>query len=319
MRGIVTNILSICSLVDTEEGLLKCAVRSRLVESDTGEKKPVAVGDEVEVELTSKGEGVVTGVYPRRTKLSRSIPRDRRIEHVILIDRYIIAAETGGLQPAICLNKVDLATDASEHREVAEMYGRLGYPVLLTSAVTGAGLDGLKAVLKGKSTALAGHSGVGKSSLLNAVQPGLKLKTALVDERGRHCTSTVSLLKLDVGGYVVDTPGVREFSLWDIARRDVAEFYPDIWERSRDCRMPDCIHVHENDCAVKAAVERGEVPRLRYESYIGLLESVVELEVPRYTDVDQPNRQLPQTKRRPSRHTHKQQLEKRLGEEMGEK
>jgi len=337
MKGTVIKIESVLSLVDTEQGVLACAVRSRLAESDTGETKPLCVGDEVEVELTGKGEGVITAAHPRRTLLSRAHPRDPRLEHVVLsnvdqllivasvrqpplrvglIDRYIIAADMGGLDPVICINKVDLADQTREHEQIAGVYRGLDYPVVLTSAETGEGLDELKASLKDKSTALAGHSGVGKSSLINAIQPGLELKTAPVDTRGRHCTSTVSLLKLDFGGYVVDTPGIRELRLWDIERRDVAEFYPEVWERSHECHMPDCIHIHENGCAVKAAVESGEISRLRYEGYVNLVDSVEELKVPRRTDVEKPDSQVPQIKRRPSRHTQKQKMEKRLREEM---
>jgi ribosome biogenesis GTPase len=338
VRGKITQILSVVSVVDTAEGILKCAVRRKLVESDTGEKKPLAVGDDVEVERTGRGEGIITAVLPRRTKLSRTVPHDPRIEHVIvanvdrllivsavrlpplrvgLIDRYIIAAQTGGLEPVVCINKIDLAQSPADYEDVAAMYRRLGYRVLLTSAATGAGLEELRAVLKDVSTAFAGHSGVGKSSLLNALQPGLKLKTAPVDVRGRHCTSTATLLKLDSGGYVVDTPGVRELNLWNIKQRDVAEFYPEIRELAHDCRMPDCTHLHEQDCAVKAAVENGQLPKLRYESYVSLRRSLEELKEPRQTDVESPERQVPKIKRRPSRHTFKQQIQRRLREELG--
>jgi len=335
MIGTVTEIASVCCEVDTGQQLYRCAARGRLTESDTGESKPLAVGDRVEFEPSGQGEGVVQRILPRRTKLSRAHPHDPRIEKVIvanvdqvlivssvrrpplrlgIIDRYIIASEAGGLEPVLCINKIDLAGDDLRHLEVAELYRQLELIVVLTSARTGAGLNELKSALKGKSTVLAGHSGVGKSSLLNALQPGLKLKTGIVKDRrkGRHTTSSISLLRLDFGGYVVDTPGIREFSLWEIEKRDVAQFFPQIWELSAKCKMPDCIHLHEPNCAVKEALESGELMPARYESYCRILESIEESPVPRDTDVERPEEQIPKRKRQISRQKRRQWVKKSL-------
>jgi len=294
------------------------------------------VGDEVELEPTGEGEAVITGVLPRRTKLSRVKPREPHIEHVIaanvdrllivssvvrppltigIIDRYVIAAETGGLEPMLAINKTDLATEPAQYEDVARLYRELGLFVACTSAKTGAGIDGLKAKLTGSVTVLAGHSGVGKSSLINAVQPGLKLKTGEVKWKGQHVTSNVTLLKLDPGGYVVDTPGIRELSPWDIEKRDVAQFFPHIWEFSRDCKMPDCSHIHEPGCAVKAALELGEIPSVRYKSYVGIVESIRDWMAPRETDVDRPDEQVRKSQRRASRRTLKQRLKRGWQEE----
>jgi len=165
---------------------------------------------------------------------------------------------------------------------------------------------------------LAGHSGVGKSALINAVQPGLRLKTGPVSTKGRHTTSWVSLLKLDFGGYVVDTPGIREFTLWEIEKREVAQFFPRIWELSHECRMPDCIHVHEPGCAVLAALERGELARERYESYLRIVETVEQPDVPRDTDVERPREQIARKRRTPSRKRRRQDLKRRIEIEMAE-
>ena len=288
-------------------------------------------------------EGVVNEVLPRRTRLSRAQPHDRRTEHVVvanvdqllivcsvreppltigIIDRYIIAGESGGIEPVVCINKIDLAPEPGErstvaYEDVAALYRDLGFRVRPVSARTGAGVEELKGDLKGRTTVLAGHSGVGKSSLVNALQPGLKLKTGPVGWKGRHVTANASLLKLEFGGYVVDTPGVREFSLWDIKKRDVAEFFPDIWELSADCKMSDCAHVHEPDCAVKGALERGELSPLRYDSYAGILESVGHWSVPRETDVERPREQVSKSKRKPSRSTRKQRQKKAWRAELG--
>lgn len=331
------NVASIACTVDTEEGEFTCAARRRLTESDTGEQNPVTVGDRVRIEVTGQKEGVVTEVLPRQSRLSRTSPSDPHTEHVIvanldqvlivasvkeppltvgIIDRYVIAALYGALDPLICINKLDLAESPSEYREVVRLYRDLEYPVLLTSAKTGEGLKALKSHLKGKSTVLAGHSGTGKSSLINAIQPGLELKTAPLGWKGTHCTSTVTLLKLDFGGYVADTPGVRELNPWDIDEHEVQQFFPEIWDLSHQCRMPDCIHMHEPDCAVQDAVEQGQVHPRRYESYVGIVESIESMEEPRQTNVDEPHRQVSTDQREPSRRTRKQRMRKRWEEEL---
>lgn len=339
MEGTVTSLRSVLCEVDAGERTYTCKARRRLVESDTGESKPLVVGDRVVFTPTGGDEAVIEKVLPRRTKLSRRSPRGLRTEHIIvtnvdqllivaavrkpplrpgLIDRYIIAGEAGGLEPTICINKTDLATDPSEYDGLARMYEEMHYRVLLTSAVTGTGLESLKETLRDKSSVLAGHSGVGKSSLINALQPGLKLRTGPVSTTGRHVTSGVSLLKLDFGGYVVDTPGIRELTLWDIEKHEVAQFFPAIWELSHQCRMPDCMHVHEPDCAVKAAVESGDLPHGRYDSYIRIVETTEEPHVPRATDVEEPDRQITKKKRRLSRGKRRQDLRRQYEQDLDE-
>ncbi|MFW6189221.1 MAG: ribosome small subunit-dependent GTPase A [Planctomycetota bacterium] len=339
MEGTVTKIRSVICEVDADGESYECKARGRLTESDRPESKPVAVGDRVAFTPTEEDEGVIEKVLPRETKLSRRSPDDPRTEHVIvanvdqllivasvrkppltrgIIDRYIIAGEAGGLLPTICINKVDLARSREEYAPAARDYRRMDYDVLLTSAKTGRGLDELREALRDRSTVLAGHSGTGKSSLLNALQPGLQLATGEVTTRGRHTTSSVSLLKLDFGGYVVDTPGIREFTLWDIEKRDVAQFFPRIWELSAECKMPDCVHMHEPDCAVKQAVRRGRLPKTRYESYLRIVMTTEELEVPRSSDVEEPEEQIAKEKREPSRRRRKQRLRREAREMLDE-
>lgn len=339
MEGTVIKIRSILCEVDAEGKAYTCKVRRRLVESDIGESKPLAVGDRVILTPIAGNEAVIEALLPRRTKLSRRSPRDLRTEHVIaanvdqllivssvrkprlsigLIDRYVITGHAGGLEPTVCINKIDLAADPSEYLGAARMYAEMGYRVLLTSAKQGTGIDALKESLKDRSTVLAGHSGTGKSSLINAIQPGLRLKTGPVDTRGRHVTASVSLLKLDIGGYVVDTPGVREFTLWEIKKSEVAQFFPQIWELSAGCRMPNCVHIHEPDCAVKKALESGTLPQTRYEGYVRIVQSIEETRIPRATDVEVPYEQIAEEKRTPSRRKSRQDLTRILGEELEE-
>ena len=339
MEGTICSIRSILCEVDAGGQMYTCKARGRLIRSDTGESKPLAVGDRVVFTPTGGREGVIEKVLPRRTRLSRASPRDRRTEQVIvanvdqllivasvrrppltagIIDRYVIAGHAGGLDPVLCINKIDLADDPSEYEAVARTYEGHGYTVLRTSAMRGDGLEDLKATLRDKSTVLAGHSGVGKSSLLNALQPGLKLRTRPVTTKGRHTTAWASLLKLGFGGYVVDTPGIREFTLWDIGKAEVAQFFPRIWELSHECRMPDCTHTHEPDCAVKAAVEQGELPLERYEGFLRIVDGIEEFTVPRATDVEQPQEQIARSRRRRARSTRKQDLRRRDGEDLAE-
>ncbi|MCD6416393.1 MAG: ribosome small subunit-dependent GTPase A, partial [Planctomycetes bacterium] len=339
LEGTVTRIHSALCEVDVQGQSYECKMRRRLLESDTGETKPVAVGDRVLITSTGPGEGVVEEALPRRTKLSRRHPRDPRLEHIIvtnveqllivasvrtpplrlgLIDRYVIAAEAGLLVPIICINKIDLAETTQEYAEPAQLYRDMGYTVLVTSAKTGEGIAELREALRGKSTALAGHSGVGKSALINRVQPGLKLRTAPVTTTGRHTTSSVTLRRLDCGGYVVDTPGIREFTLWEIEREEVQQFFPGIWRLAHDCEMPDCLHLNEPNCAVRQAVETGRLPAQRYESYVRIVETIQTSPAPRGSDVEKPSEQITKRKRAPSRKIRKQRLRRRMQEELDE-
>jgi ribosome biogenesis GTPase len=198
---------------------------------------------------------------------------------VELIDRYLITAATNRLVPAICLNKVDLAENRAACRSAMGPYIDLGYSVTYTSAVTGEGLAQLRELLRGRTTVLAGMSGVGKSSLLGAVQPGLSLRIGAVNTRrheGRHTTSQVRLLELDMGGFVADTPGIREFGLDGLRKRDLAWHYPEIAAHANDCRFADCTHMHEPGCAVRRAVEQGAIPKTRYHSYSKIHDSLPE-------------------------------------------
>jgi ribosome biogenesis GTPase len=168
------------------------------------------------------------------------------------------------------VNKTDLAQDMAACHEAIEPYQQLGYQVILTSALTGKGVARLKDTVRAKTSVLAGLSGVGKSSLLNAIQPGLQLRIGVVSDHshsGRHTTTQVNLLKLDIGGYVVDTPGIREFGLSGLRRNDLVRFYPEIAAAESGCRFADCSHTHEPGCAVKAAVQQGQLSRVRYHSY----------------------------------------------------
>jgi ribosome biogenesis GTPase len=271
--------------------VLACGVRGTLTSHDTGFTNVIAVGDRVLVSLDGAEQGVVEAVMPRRSVLARSDPFYTHLQQVVvanldqvlivaswqepplwaeLIDRYLIAAERSGIAALICVNKVDLSKDFRTVRAEVQPYVELGHRLLFTSAVTGEGVTHLRRELRQRMTALVGLSGVGKSSLLAAVQPGLQLRTAAVSEHsgeGRHTTTQISLLPLEVGGFVVDTPGIREFGLGGLTRSELMRFYPELVPFADRCRFSNCSHTHEPGCAVKAAVARGRISGMRYHSY----------------------------------------------------
>src|SRR5258708_28072359 len=248
-----------------------------------------ATGDQVRF---SPERRRVEEVLPRRTVLSRSDPHNRRVERVIaanidvvvnvvslknpplrpgLIDRYLIAIGKSGAEALVCVNKVDLLESADEFEPLLP-YERLGIAVIRCSAATGEGMGQLADVLAVKLCVFAGHSGVGKSSLLNALDSGLTLDTGAVssgNQRGRHTTTSSALYSLSNGAMIIDTPGIREFGLWDVGQADVRRYYSGF--EGRACAFRGCSHTHEPDCGVKAAVEAGKIPRARYEGYLRIL------------------------------------------------
>lgn len=195
-----------------------------------------------------------------------------------MLDRFLVQSEMSGLPAVIVVNKSDLV-DRSEIESRFSVYVRAGYPVLYTSVLTGEGLEGLRDRLCGRISVLTGPSGVGKSSLLNVLEPGFRLRTGEVSEavrKGRHTTVMAELLPLSCGGYVADTPGLRELGLWGVSRDRLDECFPEFRPYLGDCRFGrGCSHTHEPDCAVRAAVESGEVSLDRYESYRTLWDEAV--------------------------------------------
>ncbi len=300
LQGIVCSILGGTCHVACGGQVVPCEMRGKLKEGERRELHPVAVGDEVVVELGADGTGSITEVLPRRTKLSRPAKNYGDVEQVIvanadqllivtsvrqpkpkpgLIDRYLIAAENGLLSAVLALNKIDLAKKSSTHEELRAVYESAGYHVLLTSATTGAGLDELREVLRNKFTVIAGQSGVGKSSLINALEPGLDLKVARVSkatEKGKHTTTRVTRHPLSFGGWIADTPGVREFALWDVLPEEIDGCFPEFVESVQECKFPGCSHRHEPGCAVRAAVEQGRIAQTRYDSYVRIREHLEE-------------------------------------------
>jgi ribosome biogenesis GTPase len=277
------------SIVRDESGrTIRCATRRILKTLATDQRHVVVAGDMVWFRPVGADEGIIERVEPRHGIVSRT---SRGRQHVLvanvdqavivtsaaeprlkpnLIDRYLVSAEKARVRAVICINKIDLVNPA-DLMPLVGVYSQLGYEVLLVSATNGLGIDRLRTRLAGAESVVTGQSGVGKSSLLNAIEPGLALRVQTVSEetqKGRHTTTTAELLPLSTGGFVVDTPGIRQFQLWDVIPEEVAGFYRELRPYVSRCRFPDCTHTHEDDCAVKDAVADGWIDVRRYESYV---------------------------------------------------
>ncbi|MCI0434017.1 MAG: ribosome small subunit-dependent GTPase A [Gemmatimonadetes bacterium] len=273
------------------------SLRGRLkLEQRTGDR--VVAGDRVRVEMHADGSRTIEAVEPRRTQLARHAPgRHQRHAKVIvanvdqvvavfaatlpeprrrMIDRLLVLAESNGIPAAIIINKHDLVED---ERALATFsaYERAGYPVLFTSVVTGRNLAAVREWLCGRESVLTGPSGAGKSSLLNAVEPGLDLRIGAVSDavrKGRHTTVTATLVPLECGGFVVDTPGLREVGLWGVDPDGLDQCFPEFRPLLVQCRFSgSCTHTHEPDCAVRAAVDAGDIDEERYRSYVAMIET----------------------------------------------
>jgi len=252
------------------------------------------VGDVVRLEPEAGGDVFgITAVEPRRSLLARRVPDSRgaraiaaNLDRVFvvtaaaspapipqLIDRLLVVAEANALPAAVVLNKVDLDPGLELERRLEAV----GYQVFLTSALTGQGISGFRAALMGSTSVVTGPSGVGKSSLLNAIQPGLRLRTREISAkvgRGRQTTVGAVMVALEGGGYLMDTPGFSEVGLWGIEARRLAECFPEMRPLIGQCRYGDCRHVTEPGCAIRAALEAGHIAGDRYESYLALLEEI---------------------------------------------
>lgn len=258
---------------------------------------PVAIGDCVRFLYADEGStGVITEVLPRRNKLARSAAGKKELEQVIaanidqivmvfaaarpepkwnLLDRYLVTAEAAEIPALICLTKLDLIDDGAFEDELSE-YQALGYRIIRTSIVDQRGIDDLRDSLRGKTSVLIGKSGVGKTSLLNAVQPGLGLRVGEVSQRlnkGKHTTTQLEMIGLDTGGGIIDTPGMREFEAWQLDDGDLALMFPEMRSLVGSCRFGlDCTHTREPGCAIVQAVAQGRVSERRYHSYVRMLE-----------------------------------------------
>ncbi len=293
ISGWVVRLQSGFYTVQTEQAVVTCGIRGRLKRvNEQGDF--IAVGDRVVITILPEGSGVIEEIQPRHSALVRKDPTPRGEyrqillanpdqvilvfacaqpdPHLRMLDRFLVVAEKEKLPAVIVANKTDLLS-IPKAKEIFGGYPPLGYQVVYTSVVNGTGIEEIHKILEGKISALAGPSGAGKSSLLNIIQPGLGLKIGSlksITSKGKHTTNVREMFPLRDGGFVADLPGLRTVSLWDTQPEELDGYFPEMRHRVADCQFNDCTHQHEPGCAILNAVNKGEITRSRYESYVRL-------------------------------------------------
>lgn len=293
-KGLVLKSTGSWFTVKTEDGnFFNCKIKGKIRTLGIKSTNPVAVGDWVMFEVVDPLTGVITEIIERKNYLIRKASNLSKESHVLatnldqallvitlifpetsleFIDRFLVAAEAYRIPVTIILNKTDLYenTLSSLVEEIQQIYPPIGYPVIETSVVKEKNLDQLKASLIGKVSVLSGNSGVGKSSLINSIFPGLNLKTGNISDyhmKGKHTTTFAEMVELPEGGYIIDTPGIKGFGMVHMEKEEIYHFFPDIFKHSTGCQYYNCLHMNEPNCSVKKAVENEEIAMSRYNSY----------------------------------------------------
>ena len=303
-QGLVIKSTGSWFTVESENGeLFECKIKGKFRIKDIKSTNPVAVGDRVQfsVQSTSKDKniGLITSISERKNYIIRRSQNLSKQSHIIaanidqavlvvtlvypvttttFLDRYLASAEAYRIPVLIVFNKIDRLNEEqrSELNSLTDIYTKIGYQCITTSATTLFGIDKLKEALKNKINVFNGHSGVGKSTLINILEPGLKLKTMDISDihnTGKHTTTFSTLYNISFGGYIIDTPGIKAFGMLEMEPWEISHYFPEIFKISADCQYNNCSHTHEPGCAVKTAVEKNEVARSRFISYLGLLET----------------------------------------------
>lgn len=305
MKGLVYKSTGSWYTVKDEKGQFHNArIKGVFKIDDITSTNPLSVGDEVEMEVEDEAEGsaIIDTIHPRRNYINRQSPRHKHQHHIVaanldqsalvatlreprtsqgFIDRFLVASEMYHVPALIVFNKADLyrQKEMDVYTAWKDMYGAIGYETFLVSTTQDTGIDSLAEKLKGKTTLISGHSGVGKSSLLNVLLPKLRLKTQEVSGwsgKGLHTTTFAEMFDLPDGGRIIDTPGMREFGLVDISRQELSHYFPEMRARLNDCQFNNCLHVNEPGCAIKDAVAEGLIHEDRYVSYVNILDSIEE-------------------------------------------
>lgn len=300
MKGLVTRNTGSWYVVHTDEGEdINCKVKGNFRLKGIRTTNPVAVGDRVEINLNPDGNAFITAIQPRENYIIRRASNLSKESHIIaanidraflvvtlmhpvtsttFIDRFLATAEAYRVPVTIVINKIDLL-DSEDDKEycdaVAYLYRSIGYDVMEISAKLHIGIDELKTRLADKVSLFSGNSGVGKSTLINAIIPGLELRTAEISDihdTGMHTTTFSEMFPLPEGGWIIDTPGIKGFGTIDLEKNEVAHFFPEIFEKSHECRYNNCTHVHEPGCAVLEALENNLIAQSRYNSYLSILD-----------------------------------------------
>ena len=307
MKGIVYKSTGSWYMVKGEDGhVYQARLKGKFKIKDITSTNPIAVGDEVGFEMEDEAENrtMITDLLPRRNYVNRISPANRRQHHIIasnldqslliatikeprtstgFIDRFLVTCEAFYIPAIIVFNKSDLHEEheTAVYEERKAIYEKVGYRVLLTSVEEEKGLDVLKETLYGKTTLISGHSGVGKSSIINAILEGVNIRTTEVSDwsgKGMHTTTFAEMYDLPEGGRIIDTPGMREFAIADITKDEFSHFFPEMKLRLNQCQFNNCMHINEPGCAIKKAVLDGEIHEDRYISYCTILDSMADKE-----------------------------------------
>ncbi len=305
MRGIVYKSTGSWYLLKTETGnFLNTRIKGIFKIDDITSTNPIAVGDEVEFELENEttGTGIITGISERRNYIARRSPHHKKQQHIVasnldqvllfatlkeprtshgFIDRFLVCAEAYHIPAVIIFNKADVykKKELDKYQVLKTIYSNIGYKVFLTSMDTKEGLNELKDILKNKTTLLAGHSGVGKSTFINLILPESNLAIREVSNwsgKGVHTTTFAEMFAMPFGGSIIDTPGIKEFGITGITRQELSHYFPEMRQLIQQCRFNNCLHVNEPGCAVSEAAENGKISEQRYISYCNILNTMTD-------------------------------------------
>ncbi|MFD2532089.1 ribosome small subunit-dependent GTPase A [Gracilimonas halophila] len=287
-------------LIDTGEKVVESRLPGRFRLENKQVTNPIAVGDLVDIVINDDASGSIEKIHPRENYITRQATHSKKGEQILVsnldqacvvqsikkprvkegfIDRFLVTCEAYEVKPVIIINKMDLAKSGGKAfaEELRELYTELGYEFLTTSIQDEESLKKLKELLKEVTSAFIGPSGVGKTSLINAIDPSFDLKVNEVSDfsnKGKHTTTFARLIPLSFGGYIADTPGIREFGLVNIQPWELSLFFPEMLEPRQHCQFSNCTHAHEPKCGVAEAFERGEIAASRYQSYLNMLDSL---------------------------------------------
>ncbi len=298
MKGLVTKSTGLWyEVIDENRQVISCRLRGKFRIEGIKNTNPVVVGDHIEFDLMEDGTGFITQIGKRKNYIDRKSTKLSKISHLIasnidraflvvtlneprtslgFIDRFLVAAEGFRIPVTLLFNKIDLYDDENRTiiKHVAQIYESIGYQTLLTSIVTLEGMEQLKALMSGQVSMFSGHSGVGKSALINSVFPNLNLKVGEISDyhkKGKHTTTFAQMFPIDQNSFIVDTPGIKEFGLIEYSKEEIRDYFPEIRKYNNCCKFSNCSHVHEPGCAVIKAVEEGLIPSSRYLNYVAII------------------------------------------------
>ncbi|MCL2435968.1 MAG: ribosome small subunit-dependent GTPase A [Lentimicrobiaceae bacterium] len=300
MKGIITKSTGLWYDVRTETGnTIPCRLRGKFRIDGNKNTNPAVVGDHVVFDLEKDNTGYISHIEKRKNYIDRKATKLSKINHLIaanidqaflvvtlkeprtslgFIDRFLVACEGFRIRVCIVFNKMDIYShkEIKKIEELTQLYQSIGYEVIQTSVLKNEGLSHVKNMMKDKVSLVSGHSGVGKSAMINTIDPELNLKVGEISQfhsKGKHTTTFAQMFSLSQGGFIIDTPGIKEFGLIQYSKEEIRDYFPEIRAYNNQCRFNNCRHVNEPDCAVKKAKEEGKIPSSRYLNYLAILEA----------------------------------------------